>query len=188
MKRVAIIGDTQHGGYGHGLDKSFFEVPGTQTVAHAYVEKPWRQPRRKSTVCLRHAKMRISCLLSRSRGAGIDRSKNILSPSLKTAGSASRGMRAYYQYDCGFAEEYQSFADDGRHSSYEVGSLHRSTAEPRAPAAIAAIAGHAMPGFHRDALGGSALVSPLELGRRVLSACLDPNGSVDNSAAVAAHW
>ena len=35
MKRIAIIGDTEHGGYGHYLDQAFAGVAGTETVAVA---------------------------------------------------------------------------------------------------------------------------------------------------------
>lgn len=34
--------------------------------------------------------------------------------------SAGNGIRVYYQYDCGFAAEFQSFRDDGKESPYRM--------------------------------------------------------------------
>ena len=247
MKRIAIIGDTEHGGYGHGLDRSFVGVEGTETVAvadpddagreeaikssgaakgyadyrkmlaeekpdivvvathdlgnhpefihasveagaHIYVEKPlattpaqidrmmqackdadkllvvaipWRGHRPIDDHLIpiikegkigepRYARMygfggemagdqwfidlypHFFDLLTRLFGLpswvhahitqdGRDATAADIKPGSWGMGpTAGNGMRAYFQYDCGFAAEYQSFADDDKEVPYRI--------------------------------------------------------------------
>jgi predicted dehydrogenase len=247
MKKVAIIGDSQHGGYGHGLDKAFAGVSGTRTVAvadpdeagrkeaidnsgaekgyseyrrmlaeekpdivvvathdlgnhpefihasveagaHVYVEKPlattpaeidgmlhacknankslvvaipWRghRPIEEHVVPIvkggrigepRYARMygfggelagdqwfidlyphffdlltRLFGLPSWCHAHIVQDGRDATAADVKEGAfglgpTVGNGMRAYYQYNCGFAAEYQSFADDGKEAPYRM--------------------------------------------------------------------